>query len=343
MSKKLSVGIVIVVHNTPEQLKKLLTSLKTQIQAGDYLVVVDNHPKHSSAKITHDFKEVNKLILSENNGFAAGCNSGVGALPKNINTVFFINPDTTLGLDALNRLRTNIPDEWSAWMGLLVKKDGLVNSAGNVVHMSGLSWCDGFNDQPSEFTNNLEVSILSGACLMIRKNILDKIGGMPDGYFLYYEDTELSTRLLLEGKKMGLIHNALIYHDYDFSKSKTKWFYIEKNRYIYILRNWPLAVIILLFPYLVLVDLGLFIVSIIERRFFLKLQSLGSFIKAVPNTLHNRKEIQKTKKITSYIFLKTMATNIHTEQLGSPKKFFVINGVSYVYQKICLLILLPFR
>ncbi len=343
MNKKLSIGIVIVVHNTPGRLKKLLTSLKGQIKDSDYIVVVDNHPEHTSVKIANDFKEVKKVILSKNNGFAVGCNSGVETLPKNIDTVFFINPDTTLSPDALNRLRTNIPNVWSAWMGLLVKKDGLVNSAGNVVHISGLSWCSGFNKEPSEYTENIEVNILSGACLMIRKSELDKIGDMPEGYFLYYEDTELSTRLLLENKQMGLIHNALIYHDYDFGKSKTKWFYIERNRYMYILQNWPFAVIILLLPYLLIVDLGLFIISILERRFVLKVKSLGSFLVTIPNVLKKRKVIINTKKISSYSFLNNLATKIDTEQLGNPKKFTIINVISSFYKKICLLVLLPFK
>jgi GT2 family glycosyltransferase len=337
------IGIVIVAHNSAKELKKLLGSLEKQLLPKDKVIVVDNHPELNSAPVAKRFSIVNKTVLSDNNGFASGCNLGVKALNGGTDLIFFLNPDTRLAKDSLSKLRTNIPDSWSAWMGLLVKDDGLVNSAGNVVHLSGLSWCDGFNKNPSIYNTNKEVNILSGACLMVRTKVLKKLGGMPEDYFLYYEDTDISTRMQLRNMVMGLVPDAHVLHDYDFKKSNTKWFYIEKNRYLYIIQCWPLTVIILLLPYLIVCDIGLFIVSIFERRFLLKLHSLGSFLLSFPKAVKNRMVVQKSKKISSYQFLKNLSAKIDTEQLGNPKKFIILNFFSIIYKNICLALLFPFR
>ena len=329
---KETVGIVIVAHDCPKQLHKLLTSLKSQLQKNDEVVVVDNHFAHRSASIAKKFNFLSKVVEIENKGFANGCNIGSKHLSKRVDLIFFLNPDTLLGRNCLELLRQNIPIEWSAWMPLLIKKDdNKVNSAGNIVHISGLSWCDGFDKKPTEFAHNKEINFLSGACMMIRKKTFIAIGGMPEEYFLYYEDTAFSNFLLLQGLKVGIVPRAHVYHDYEFLKSKNKWFFIERNRYIYILTCWPLTIIFLLLPFLTLSEIGLWIVSIYERRFILKVRSSISFLRFLPNTIRHRRDIRSKNKISAYTFYTKLESQINTSQLGDLRKFVIFNAFSKYY------------
>ncbi|MSR68541.1 glycosyltransferase family 2 protein [Candidatus Saccharibacteria bacterium] len=338
-AKRPNIGIVIVAHDCPAQLRRLLRSIGGQLREYDELVVVDNHKAHISAAVAKKNKYTSKVLEIDNLGFANGCNRGVELLSKAIDLIFFVNPDTTLGMDCLDNITSDVPAEWSAWMGLLIKNDGLVNSAGNVVHISGLSWCGGFDDKPSNYKTNERISFLTGAGFVVRAKAYKKIGGMPEDYFLYYEDTAFSSNLLLHGLKIGIIPYAHIYHEYDYQKSKTKWFYIERNRYIYMLSYWPASTILFLLPYLFFAEIGLWIISIFERRFILKLQSLGSFLVALPKTLKRRRYIQKSRVISSYDFFIRLEPKINTLQLGSPGKFIFINQISSAYYALVKYIL----
>lgn len=341
MSKNESLGIVIVAHNSKDELVKLLASLKNEVNKNDYIVVVDNHAEYQSAAYAGKQKHVNKVLKTSNNGFAAACNEGVRSLPASIKTVLFLNPDTQVAKGSLSVYRDN-KNEYDAYMGLLLMQNGKVNSAGNVVHISGLSWCDGFDSNKKDFTHNKPINILSGACMAINRQLFTQLGGINENYFLYYEDTDFSTRLLLLGKHVGLVPNAIVHHNYDYKKSKYKWFYIEKNRWVYIVQCWPTAVIIVLLPYLLLCELGLWLISIVERRFVLRVRSLGSFVKHLPKAYTQRKKVKKIQQISSYEFMQHLEPKINTLQLGSLKKFYIVNVFSTLYYKICLVLLKPF-
>lgn len=342
MNKIPPIGIVIVAHNNPLELRVLLTSVKEQVRRGDFVVVIDNHSEYLSAQVARKYEIVNKVIESKNEGFALGCNKASALIPKKISTFLFLNPDTQLKNNALDLLRDSPGNKWDAWMGLLTMKGNKINSAGNIVHMSGLSWCDSFNKPVSYANVDKYVNVLSGACLAVRRSVFEELGGIDDSYFLYFEDTDFSAQLMLRGKKMGLVSDAHIFHNYDYSKSKNKWFYIEKNRFVYILRCWPIAVILVLLPYLLVCEVGLWIVSIAEKRFLLRITSIFSFIKSIPRNLKGRRGVQNKRVISSYQFMQTIVSTINTEQLGNTEKFAIINILSTWYYKLGLLLLKPF-
>ena len=329
-----SLGIIIVSHNNQSTLKKLLATLNKQVSEVDFIVVIDNHIDHKSVSVAEQFSCVNKIIKTHNNGFAAGCNLGAKSLPKNITHILLLNPDTMPGKKSIEGFRS-IANNWNASMGLLLLSEKKINSAGNAVHISGLSWCNEFNTPTALLKYPESIFIASGACMLIEKILWDNIGGMYEEYFLYYEDTDLSTRIILNGQNIGLEPSIHIYHDYDYKKSDLKWFYLERNRYIYILRCWPISVILLLLPLLICVDAGLWVVSVFERRFILKVRSTGSFLRALPRALKSRRAVQKKKAISSYDFFIHLEPQINTAQLGDLSKFTIINKISVAY---CLVV-----
>ncbi len=339
ISREQSIGIVIVSYGHEEAISGLVEEIRLQKLAGDKVVIVDNHPEHRAAEIAKILKGVDFVLDEKNNGFSAGCNIGAEKVINDVSILFFMNPDTHLLPDALHEIRKGVTTEYAAWMSLLTLPDGTVNSAGNVVHLSGLSWCDGYGVEAGRYQDNVPVSVLSGACMAIRSEIWKEHHGLSERYFLYYEDTDLSTRILLAGNKLGLLPKSHVGHDYDFAKSSTKWLYVERNRYLYIIRTWPWPVLLLMAPLLFLVEIGLWLVSIVQKRFLLRVKSSLLAIKALPWAFSTRRVIQSKRKMNSYDFVASLEPRINTPLLGELNDVKIISQAFIVYKKLALGIL----
>ncbi len=332
-----NIGIIVVAFDNQEHLKKLLKTIALQKQKNDFLIVIDNHPEYRSAILADKYDTVDKVIRSPKNyGFAKGCNVAVKRLPSNIDTILMLNPDTILEKNTLNFLRKELPAEWAGGMPLLTMANQKVNSAGNVLHISGLSWCQGFGKNVKEYNVHKEVVIISGACFLIRRNVWEEFGGFEENYFMYYEDTDLSLRIRLKGYKIGLIPNAHVKHDYDFQKSHLKWFYIERNRYLIIFELFPLPVIILLFPLLFMVELGLWGLAIIDGRFLNKLKASFSVIKVIPLIFRKRHLNKKNLRLSPLEFFNLLNGSIDTPILS---RIQILNPLFNFYYEIVVILL----
>lgn len=91
--KSVKLSVVIVAYNNEDVMDKLLETIHGQLDVKDRIILVDNHPKHLSAKIAGKKKFVHKIIKSENIGFGAACNLGA-KYSKGTDLLFFINPDS---------------------------------------------------------------------------------------------------------------------------------------------------------------------------------------------------------------------------------------------------------
>lgn len=330
-------GIVIVTYGNEDTIRSLLDKLGKDKKRSDSVVLVDNHPSHKCALIAENHVAVDVTICSDNVGlFAGGCNRGAAELPSDIDLVFFLNPDTMPLGDALDKIRHGKPG-WGAWMPLLLLPDGKVNSAGNIIHVSGLSWVSHLGDDASDFTKSHEVSLLSGACMVIRKKVWDEIVGFAE--IMYYEDVDISLRMRLRGHKLGILPKVHIEHDYVFDKGKLKNFYLERNRYLLILRTWPAGVILVLSPMLIIVELGLWAISILQRRFLLRIRSSLSSLKALPHTLRERREIRQTRAISTGQFLSILGFNADSPMLGFIGRSSLVNFIFAQYYRFAAFIL----
>ena len=343
MNQGCRVGIVIVTYGHEEVIGELLDNLSQQKESGDKIAVIDNHPEHASAAISEKHSAVDYVVRSANGGFAAGSNQGANLLVDDVDLLLFLNPDTRPAPDVIALMRQAIEAGFDAWMPLLTLPENRVNSTQTIIHTSGLSWCGDYKANISDFTANRKISAISGACMMIRSSTWKEIGGLNEGYFLYYEDTDLSTRLVLKGLKLGLIPQAHVEHDYVFDRGETKWLYIERNRPLYILRTWPTSVILVLLPQLIGVSLGLWLVSITQHRFRLKVRSMGLFFQGLGWALRTRSGIQATRRISGYVFLNILTPSLSTPLLGSISESGAINALFVGYYKLAFGVLRLFR
>jgi len=211
------------------------------LESNDYLncqvVIVDNgsknRPELSDSKI--------KIIYNKKNlGFSGGNNVGIKyALDRGADYVLLLNNDVIVSPDFLTKLiKAGESNEKFGFLGSKIyfyppamlrkamragdQKDkiwfagGQVNLINNKKHwlynkgvMRGCGEIDqGQYDKP----DIQETEYITGCCLLAKKEVIEKIGLMPEEYFVYYEDTDWSFKARRAGFKCIFVPQSKIWH-----------------------------------------------------------------------------------------------------------------------------------
>lgn len=226
----MKLSIIIVNYNVKYFLYQCLKSIRASQCSFDYeVIVVDNHSRdHSHEFIPQQFPSVKYLYLPENLGFSKANN--VGLKEAQGEYILFLNPDTLIAEDTL-AICVDFMDQHPEAGALGVKmidasgqylpesKRGLPTPETAFYKVTGLSSLFPGSKKINRYhlgyldKNELnEVEILSGAFMMVRKNILNQTGGFDENYFMYGEDIDLSYRIRLLGYKNYYLPYTTILH-----------------------------------------------------------------------------------------------------------------------------------
>jgi N-acetylglucosaminyl-diphospho-decaprenol L-rhamnosyltransferase len=308
-----ALAVVVVSHNSSAHLPGLLDALGDQLQPDDELVVVDNASSDGSAELATR-AGIHTIAQRENEGFGAGCHTGAAATTAPL--LLFMNPDSRPEPGCLEALREAADSErdWAAWQPAILQADGTINTDGGVVHYSGIGWAGDCGKPLSEMAPEpYEVAFPSGAALVVRRPIWDEIGGLDPSYFLYSEDLDLGLRVWLAGQRAGIVPGARVVHGYEFDKGQQKWFFLERNRWRTVLAVYPPALLLLLAPALLAIELAIHAAAARGGWLGAKLRADAAVLAGLPVTFRRRRAVQATRRITT----KEFATHL-TAQLDSP-------------------------
>ena len=225
------VSIVTVNYNAGAMLRDCVASAMTQC---DQIIVVDNASADDSlATLSAAFPGCEKLHIIRNElnlGFARGCNIGVQAASGHF--LLFLNPDCILEPMVVSRLVAALDGHDRAGMAgaVLVDPDGTEQGGGrravptpwrSFVRAFGLSrlasrWPKLFFDfhlheQPLP-DHDIEVEAISGACMMVRRDAMEDVGLLDEGYFMHCEDLDWCMRFRSKGWKILFVPDTRIVH-----------------------------------------------------------------------------------------------------------------------------------
>ena len=257
------VGVVVVNFEDRDRLLGCLACCRRHA-ADAFLLVVDNASGDGSAgAVREHFPGVHLVAQAQNLGFAAGANAGIRVcLERGLAYILVLNSDIELSAGAVASLAAfmdGTPHAGAVQPAILLP-DGRVNSMGNPFHFLGFCHAGGHGLTVSEAEARLpwlrragrgraaEVPSCSGAAILLRAEALRDVGLLADELFLYCEDLELSLRLRRAGWTTWVLPEATAVHDYKFSGSKEKWFYLERNRLYVWSRLWRRRTLLLLLP-----------------------------------------------------------------------------------------------
>ena len=201
------VDAVVVSYNSREHLRACVAPL-TEID-GVRTFVVDNASSDGSVASIDDLR-VTVLAQSENRGFGAGCNAGWrrGDSPY----VLFLNPDASVDASSLQRLVEVLerePDVGLAGPRILESDGSLAYSQRRFPRLRSTyaralflhrifpraSWADELVRDASAYETPASPDWVSGACMLVRRSVLEQVGGFDERFFLYCEDKDLCRRI----------------------------------------------------------------------------------------------------------------------------------------------------
>jgi GT2 family glycosyltransferase len=307
-----TLSVLIVAWNSREELAHTLPALLPELEEGDELIVVDNDSTDGTADAVASLAPGARIVHSGRNaGFAAGCNEGAAQARGDL--LVLLNPDAAPHPGFGDAIRRPWLEErgWAAWQALVADGDGTtINSAGNPVHFTGIVWAGGHGRPIVDAPQAGEVAALSGACLAIPRRGWDESGGFPECFFLYHEDVDLSLRLRLAGGALGIEPAAIVDHDYEFGAREHKWRWLERNRWAFLIRVYPASLLVLLAPALILTELALIPASIAAGWGRQKFAAIGEVARWLPRLLHERRQVQATRTITTAEFASWLTPNL---------------------------------
>lgn len=330
----MNLAVVIIAHDEGDDLKPGLDELGRQRREGDEIVVVHNSSGapgvERTAEIAREHPACRLIETGGNSGFGHAANRGAAA--TSAETIVVLNPDTVPEPGFMDALRRP-PDEWDAWQGLVTMEDGeRVNTAGNVPHYLGFGWVgdylepvDSIDPEPHE------VGFLSGALFATRRQAYDELGGFPELFFVYVEDTDLSHRLRLSGRRFGVLPAARLRHGYEFGGRAFKMFELEKNRWLMVLRCYPQPLLQLILPALILLEPIMLVIAFRQGWGRAKLDAIRGVVRDLPQALRERRAVQAHVTISAAEFADALVADLDSPLFGDVGRSRVVRALLRLY------------
>jgi GT2 family glycosyltransferase len=223
------VAVVIVNYQSYDELHLCLASVDRACASAS-VVVVDHESKPEAADLLSErFPDVQLQRVASNDGFAAGVNNGARATSSRY--ILLLNPDCVLEIGACCRLADWLdshPDV--AVAGPRIRNaDGTVQPSARrfpdvTTAVAGRSsWLTRVLPGNPMSRRNLpardladatprDVDWVSGACMCVRREAFDAVGGLDEGFFLYWEDADFCRRLKHAGWRTTFVPTAGVTH-----------------------------------------------------------------------------------------------------------------------------------
>jgi len=220
-----------------------------------------------------------------NVGFAKGNNLALRAvIERGADYAFLLNPDATFEPQALREIvaAARGTEKVGSIQSLLVLGGDpeKVNTSGNHIHFLGFGYVGGYLQPRATVAPGVrDVAFSSGACVLLPIPVLRQVGLLDETLWLYHEDLDLGWRIRLAGLRNLVAPSSVCRHHYEFSRATSKWYWMERNRWIVVLKNYRLATVFLLLPAMLLADLGLLFMSAKGGWLGAKLRSLAWFLR----------------------------------------------------------------
>src|SRR5205823_6165678 len=116
------------------------------------------------------------------------------------------------------------------------------------------------------------------AAVLLPRAALEEVGLFDETLWLYHEDLDLGWRLRLHGCRNLLTPLSVCRHHYEWARSTTKWYWLERNRWLVVLKNYRLATLLLLLPMMLLFELGLIALAVKGGWWCEKLRAMGTLL-----------------------------------------------------------------
>jgi hypothetical protein len=225
-----SVAVVIVNYNGESWLTRCLKSLRRTDYPDFRTILVDNDSRDGSVDmVTTGFPEVEVIRAGGNLGFCEGNNLGIQrALESGAELVALLNPDTWVEPEWLRNLVE--VSQYNPEIGIVgavqLRYDG--NDFNSWTKTAFPALLDELR-VPEAGRDWIPVEWVEGACLLVKRAVLDEVGWLDPIFFAFYEEIDLCRRVRAHGYGIGLVPRSRIHHFRGGSWESTPELHRERN------------------------------------------------------------------------------------------------------------------
>lgn len=316
------VFVIVLNYNGRKYLKDCLSSLESQTYANCRVIVCDNASTDDSIEyIKRNFPSTIIIQNKKNLGFAKGNNVAIKfALKQGADYVFLLNNDTISEKGLIERLikvaRTNNEIGIVGPKILDIRNTSLVHEIGMTCDIFGFPIA--IREESGKQTIS-EVFYVSGCAMLIKQEVLNRVGLFDEEYFMFAEDLDLCWRAQLAGYLVFVDRAARAYHasggsitggivkERSYTTNVRRIYLREKNTLRTLIKNYSRGNLIKIIPFY----LALLLTECIIWTFFLKpnvciclLKAVGWNIKVLPDTIRHRQRVQGLRNVADQYIMK---------------------------------------
>jgi hypothetical protein len=246
MTKECDISVITVNYNGWDDTREFIQSWVRVVTSVSYeIIVVDNASKEDESQTVLSLSSSVRVIRNAGNeGFAIANNIGIKAASGRY--LFFLNNDLVIKEDHL-RKQLQILEEHPLLAGISpLIRDYAPPYAIQYAGYTALSQITlrnrgiGIGELDASRYPASPTAFLHGAAMLLRRSAIEKVGPMPECYFLYYEELDWSSCFLRQGYQLGYDPTCEVFHKASSATgadSPLKAFYLSRNRLIYAYRH----------------------------------------------------------------------------------------------------------
>jgi hypothetical protein len=227
------VYIIILNWNRKDDTLACLRSIKDVKYPQLSVVLVDNASRDGTVEsVRENFPAVEVITNSENLRFAGGNNVGIDyAMQNKADYILLLNNDTEVAPDFLSELVSVA--ENNDRVGMLGPKIYYHNTpkmiwfaGGRIEFWKGWLSHIGIRElDHGQYDSIRDVDYLTGCCLLVKREVIEKVGTLDESYFIYGEDADWCIRAYRAGFKLTYVPSSLIWHKVSSSSGgNMSWF-----------------------------------------------------------------------------------------------------------------------
>jgi GT2 family glycosyltransferase len=259
MDNSATIGIVTVTYNSGAVIRDFMHSLLKQSYRDLMLYVIDNSSSDNTLPLLAEYSDPRVVIISNSNnvGVAEGNNIGIrAALSDNCASVMLINNDTMFDPDLIFRLQDGLR---KYKCDMIVPKilyfdppDKIWSAGGSFSLLRGRSRHLGFGKKDDgQFDQPRQVEYSPTCCMLIDKEVFERIGVMDSKYFVYFDDADFCLRAHRAGIRLVYSPDAKLLHKVSSligHRSELSVRYVTRNHVYFVLKHFRLLQILYYLP-----------------------------------------------------------------------------------------------
>lgn len=272
------------------------------------------------------------VSLSENKGYAGGCNAGFRA--SKARYAVFMNDDTSHHPRWLQELVSaaerdgNVAALQPKMLSMQEHERGrqvfdYAGGAGGMIDRLGYPWCfgrtfSGTEEDLGQYDTPRNIFWASGAAMLVRRSCFTEIGGFDDSLFMHMEEIDLCWRLQLAGYQIRSVPSSVVYHEGGASLSygsPRKIYFNHRNNLRILVKNLSMLTLIPVLSVRLLLEPAAAFYYLLKSGVgpsgsVAVLKAFRDLLIRLPETLQCRRQIQRDRKRTDGALFKSQPFSI---------------------------------